>query len=255
MIGYQPVKVLFSIGSVEIHSSGLAFFLAFFVGFLSGIKEVRRRKLDADVFKRIFSFVVIGSIIGARLFYVLENLDHFYAHPIDIFRLWTGGASSYGGFIGGFLLPYIYVKRIKLNIWGYGDAIVPGFCIAIVIKRIGCFLNWDDYGIESALPWAVNAGDFPRHPTQIYLALNGLILFFVFMLLRKRVKNSGTLFLLFVMSYSVLRFPIEFLREGERYFPGLTMAQISGLVIFLAAFFYFFKRQEVAFSKGINQKR
>ncbi|MFQ6082724.1 MAG: prolipoprotein diacylglyceryl transferase [Candidatus Aminicenantia bacterium] len=245
MINYHPIPVLFSVGPIEVYSGGLSFFLAFLIGFLLGVKEIRRKGLDIDDFKKMFFLIMLGAIIGARLFFVLENVKYFSIYPIDILKIWRGGTSSYGGFIGGFIIPFVYFKKFKLDFWSYADALVPSVCIGIFIKRIGCFLNWCCYGMASNLPWAVNVGDFPRHPTQIYLAMNGLILFFIFLWLRKMVRPSSTLFLLFVISYAGVRFLIEFLRDSERYILNLTMAQITSLVILFVALLYFNKRKSL----------
>ena len=245
MINYHPMPVLFTVGPVTVSSSGLSFFLAFLTGFLLGVKEVRRKGLDVDDFKKMFTLIAVGAIIGSRLFFVLEHVTYFSHYPLEMFKIWRGGASSYGGFIGGFVLPFIYFKKCKLDFWSYADALVPSICLGIVIVRIGCFLNWDDYGITTNLPWAVDAGDFPRHPTQIYLSLNGLILFFIFLQQRKRKRPPGTLFLLSVISYTPARFLIEFLRDSERYFLNLTAAQLLSLAIFFVTLLYFNKRKSV----------
>jgi len=238
MINYQPVKILFSVGGIEIRSYGVALVLAFIVGFFITKREVKRQGLDTNEFINMFVLIVLGAIIGARLFFVAEYIQHYSIQPSAILKTWKGGVSSYGGFIGAFLFTFIYTKLHKTDIWNYVDAIIPGVCAGVFITRIGCFLNWDDYGIANNLPWAVNAGDFPRHPTQLYLAINGLILFFVFF--RSRIKHEDSIkhFLLFVISFNSIRFFIEFSRDEPRHFLNLTLAQITGFVIILITLFY-----------------
>ena len=245
MIDYTPHPVIFRLGPVTVHSVGLAFFLAFLFGFFLGVKEVRRRGLDVDEFKKLFLLIVVGVVIGARLFFVLENAGFFLNSPLEVFRLWKGGASSYGGFIGGFVLPYLYFRKRGLNFWAYVDAVVPAICMGIFFKRIGCFLNWCCYGIESQLPWAVDAGDFPRHPTQIYLALNGLMLFFVFSYLKKQKRYQGWLFLAGVIGFSFTRFFIEFLRDSPRYLLHLTVAQWSAVVLVVLSFLIHWRKRKI----------
>ena len=238
MIDYRPIPILFSMGPIQIYSIAFTLFLAFFIGFLITTTEVKRKRLEFEELKKISILVILGALIGARLYYLVENISYYTTDLLEIFKIWKGGVSSYGGFIGGFILPFIYMKKYKLDIWSYSDAFVPGICIGIVLCRIGCFLNWCCYGIASNLPWAVNVGDFPRHPTQIYLAMNGLILFFIFNRLKIKYRPAGELFLLFVVMYNVLRFLIEFLRDEVRYVFNLTGAQLLSFIILLVTLTY-----------------
>jgi phosphatidylglycerol:prolipoprotein diacylglycerol transferase len=95
--------------------------------------------------------------------------------------------------------------------------------------------------MASALPWAVNPGDFPRHPTQLYLALNGLILFFVINSLSGNPRFSGRLFPFFLLLYGVGRFSVDFLRESERYLFGLTATQLLIPPVMLVAGLFLMK--------------
>jgi prolipoprotein diacylglyceryl transferase len=239
MIAYEPIKVLFTVGGLEVHSYGFALSLAFVAGFFLSLAECRRRGLDAAQFMAASAMIIVGSVAGARAYYVLEHLGSFAAEPGRVFYIWHGGLSAAGGIVGGFLFFYAYARASRLDVWRYADVFVPGLCLGIALTRAGCFLNWDDYGLASGLPWAVNAGDFARHPTQIYLLLNGLLLFFVFLRLRKAKGLAGRLFPLFLLLYGPLRFLIEFLRDSERYALNLTATQllIPAIVLFAGILF------------------
>lgn len=245
MINYQPVKILFDFGSLQIPSYGFALFSAFITGYILALREVKRRGLDVGEFNNLFILIVTGAVIGARIFFAVENLRYYLNSPMEIFKTWRGGVSSYGGFIGAFLFVFVYTKVRKINLWEYADAVVPSIALGIFITRIGCFLNWCDYGVACSLPWAVNAGDYPRHPTQGYLALNGLIHFLVFQQLKTRPLISGQLFLWFVISYNTARLAIEFTRDGPRYFTVLTSGQIAGLSMLLIGLVYLKKRKRL----------
>ena len=231
MINYEPIGILFSIGNLHIRIYAIALVAAIIVGFALGKHEVRKTGLNLNDYLNISLFAIYGAIIGARLLFVIEYIHIFIKHPVEIIQMWKGGASSYGGFLGAFFFSILYAKKRKINLWQYADAMTTGICMGIFITRIGCLLNWDDYGIASNLPWAVNAGDFPRHPTQIYLAINGLILFFVFSRDRYRNLETGKKFLLFVLYYNAIRFFIEIIRDEPRFLLNLTMAQIIGLML------------------------
>jgi phosphatidylglycerol:prolipoprotein diacylglycerol transferase len=239
MINYEPVPILFRAGSIELRSYGLALIIAFLIGFVLARKEVQRKSLDIDTFINISLLITVGAFIGSRSLHVMEQMDYYRVNVSEILKIWKGGASSLGGFIGGVIFPLMYVKKREIHFWNYADAFVPSICIGIFITRIGCFLNWDDYGVASNLPWAVNAGDFPRHPTQLYLSANGLILFLGCYRMRIICKESGKLFLLCAVTYSSVRFFIEFLRDDFRYALNLTLAQLISIVIILTILVYF----------------
>jgi prolipoprotein diacylglyceryl transferase len=226
MIAYDPIEVLFRVGGLDIHSYGFALSMAFLAGFLLAMRHGRKKGLDPLHQVAVVGMIVLGSMAGARAYYVLEHADEFAGRPGAAFHMGEGGLSAIGGIIGGGLLLILYARVAGLRAGHYLDACVPGLCLGISITRIGCFLNWDDYGLASTLPWAVNAGDFARHPTQIYLLLNGLLLFVVFLRLRTVKGLEGRLFPLFLLLYGPLRFLIEFLRDSERYAFNLTATQL-----------------------------
>ena len=188
---------------------------------------------------KIFFSIIIGATIGAKFYYIIEHLNYYIKYPLAIFKFREIGNGSYGAFIGGFLFLIIYCNKKKLNKWKYLDAFAPSIGLVIFLCRVGCFLNWCCYGTNSNLPWAINAGDFPRHPTQIYLAINGLTLFLIFSKLKFKQRYSGWLFLLFVVYYNISRFFIEFIRDSERHLINLTGPQLTGFLLFLFAYLYF----------------
>lgn len=246
MIPFTPIKILFRVGGVEIYSWGFALFLSFAVGFFITLAECKRKRLD--LFHMLIGaiLVVVGAMVGARALYVIEHLGRYLVNPLEAFSVWQGGLSAIGGMLGAFLFAFLYGVVYKLPTWDYADAFVPSLCLGISITRIGCFLNWDDYGIASTLPWAVNAGDFARHPTQIYLALNGLILFFVFLRIRNNEALTGKLFPLFLVLYGSSRFFIEFLRDSERYVFQFTAAQLMIIPLILISIVFLFRKDTYA---------
>ncbi len=240
MINYQPVKIIFSIKEFPVYSYSVMLFLALLSGYFLGLREMKRSGLDKGFFTQLIIASLIGAFLGARLHYVIEHYQSYVNNISEIFYLNKGG-SSFGGFLGGFLLPFIYSKLKRKDIWEYANAFAPVIPLGIFLVRIGCFLNWDDYGIKCNLPWCVNAGDFPRHPTQLYESLFGLALFFIFLKLKYIEQLKKHMLILLAVTYCTGRFFIELLRDSKHYWLGLTAAQITAvlIIVFIVGFFIF----------------
>ena len=211
------------------------FAIAFIVALIFIVNEAKRRKIEEKHIYNIALLSLIGTIIGARLFYVVEHLSHFLERPLEILMIWQGGLTSYGAFLS-LLFVWLYVKKQKISFGQILDLIAPYLLLAIAITRIGCFLNWDDYGKITSVPWAIKVGNETRHPTQLYESLYALIGFFVVKKFGKvkKDKKEGNLFLLSLMFYSFFRFFNDFLREYEIVF-GLALSQWLCFLIFIIA--------------------
>jgi len=243
MIPYITHPVLLDLGFLKIYSWGFMVALAFIVATILSAKEAKRKKIDHEKIYSLVAYIIIGAIIGSRIGYLLFNPTSI----LDIFKFWEGGLSFHGGFIGGTLFGFFYVKKNKLNFWEIADVVAPSIPLAQAIGRIGCFLRGCCYGIETALPWGINYLGETRHPTQIYSSI-ALFLIFIFLSKQKYKKSfNGALFLTYIIIYSVFRFFIEFIRAEPRVLFGLTGAQIASIVLFVIAIFIFlrFKKKNV----------
>ena len=238
---------MFRIGEFEIRTYGVLLALAFVIGLYLATKEAKRRKIDHTNLVNLFIFIMIGAGVGSRIGHIIVYWNDYGGDFLSMLKFWNGGASFFGGFLGAVLLAYAYTKIKKLNLWKYADILTPCVALGMFMVRIGCFLNWEDYGIASSLPWAVKVGsDFARHPTQIYLSLLGLVLFFVFSKLRYKKRFDGALFLLFIIIFSFFGFLIELIRDSPRFF-GLTAPQMIEIVLVVVALILYIK-----FKKGIS---
>ncbi len=248
MILYNPIPVLFEIGQFRIFSWGFMVALAFLACSFLVLKEAEKRKYSGEFVTNIIIYIIVGALIGSRLAYVIFELPYYLIHPIEVFMLWQGGVVSYGGIIGGVVAAYIYIKSKKQSFAKFADIIAPYIPLGFAIGRIGCFLNWDDYGIASALPWAVKvAGDVPRHPTQVYLIIMDLLMFAIlFKLSRNKAfekKKPGSMFFAFLGVYGCLRLIVEPLRDyataTEKY------AAMAILIIAIAASLVYFAKGKI----------
>lgn len=218
--------VLFSMGPLSIRYYGLVYALGFlFIYFyLSRAAKYNKIKgLEEKDVDWLIIFLIIGVIVGARLFEVLYyNPSYYFHNPLDVFKVWQGGLSFHGAFVGIFFVAWRFCKKKTLNMFELLDTITLPVSIFLFFGRIANFINGELYGTITKVSWCVNfknvgAGDVCRHPSQIYEALKNLGLFFILFFTGKYKKNRkpGFIFWLFVLLYGILRFLITFLRYEQ----------------------------------------
>jgi phosphatidylglycerol:prolipoprotein diacylglycerol transferase len=229
--------ILFSIFSWPVHSYGFMLAVAFLIGIIGVGRAARREGISFDAIVDLGIVVLIGAVAGSRIAYVLTEYRYFIQAPWwEVFLINSGGLAFHGGLIGGFLTGLWFVRRRRLPPWRLADLAAPYIALGYATVRIGCLLNGCCYGKPSALPWAFAcaAGDFTqRHPTQIYAMIGSLVLFFILWRLRNHRRFQGFLFMLYVGLYSILRFVVEFFREGPMLLPWLSLGQ--AVCVFLGA--------------------
>lgn len=208
--------ILFSFGALHLYSYGLSIAL----GVLLSLFLMKRRALKEGVLKpeEVFDMafgILVWGFLGARLFYVAQNLAYYAAEPLKIFAVWEGGLIFYGGAIAAFLGLGLMARKKKWPFWKILDFVVPYGALTHAFGRIGCFLNGCCFGKACELPWAVRFPELPYavHPTQLYEAFYDLVLFAFLIQRGKRVRFEGEISLLYLLLYGMGRYAIEFLRE------------------------------------------
>jgi phosphatidylglycerol:prolipoprotein diacylglycerol transferase len=224
-------------GFLHIRSYGLMLAVAFLVGTWIGLAEARRRGLDEDRVVTVILVALVSSILGARALYVLEHVAEFRREWGSVFALWQGGLTLYGGVIVGTLGGLITARRLGLPMWTVADALTPSIALGTMFGRVGCFLNGCCYGRPTHLPWGVvfppdsfaglEFGDTPIHPSQLYFAMAGLVLFLLAWVMRKRLHVPGQLFWAFVALFALVRIPLDFTRAYEADATVLTLKTVS----------------------------
>lgn len=231
--------VLFYVWQRPIYAWGVMLALAFIVGILISVPQGRRKGLKVEHIIDLGLYGAVAGLIGARLVYVLLDLGRYLENPISILYLRDGGLSFHGGLAFGIIAGYLYCKAAKIDPGVAADIAAPAVALGYAIVRVGCLLNGCCYGIESNVPWAIEAaGDgVLRHPTQIYSSIAGLVIFLILWPKRNHKKFPGYLMFLFVGLYSIARFVIEIWRESPRnYFGPLSLAQVASIILGIAAF-------------------
>jgi phosphatidylglycerol:prolipoprotein diacylglycerol transferase len=256
-------RYLLTIGDFQLPAYGVMAVIGYLVGMYFINKEAIRNEIQPLMIQSLSMWIIVGMLIGARIWYVLENWNQFAPAPLSIFKLWEGGMVFYGGFIGGFAGGMIFIKIAKLPLAKVMDIMAPGIAIAIGIGRIGCFLNGCCYGritdsrIGVCFPsrWAPPAywdhlqrglipegasHSLPVIPTQLISALNLLIIFVILWKIRKKKVFNGFLFTLFIGLYGLHRFTIDFFRQysgNALILKYLTLSQVLSIFMILTSVF------------------
>ena len=228
------------------------------LGIIILLKRCKSAFLDTDHAAGLIIWGSVAALLGSRIFFLIQDIGYTYHHPEMLLEL-NGATVSFGAYLGGISGIILYGVFHHIILWRYLDATASVLGIGPMIGRMACFLNGDDYGTLSNLPWAVQfpKGSYPYydhlyqglinssamfslpvHPVQLYASLKGLLLFVLFSILwKKDLFKPGVLFFLFWMSYATCRFGLEFFRgdENRGWIGHLSTGQFMSCLIFLAS--------------------
>ncbi|MDW8060932.1 MAG: prolipoprotein diacylglyceryl transferase [Thermomicrobium sp.] len=222
-------------------------------------REIARKGIAIPNFDLAVLLTILGGVVGARLFFVLDHLGEYLREPWRILAITEGGLAVYGGIIGGTLTAAFILWRQRVPIGPVADAVAPALLLAQGIGRFGCLVNGDAWGgpctclacagagpavptqelgycpfaLRYTNPKALLPADLlgvPTHPYPIYdMAVNFLVLAILWRL-RRRGLPDGSLFALYWLLYGIGRFLISFVRQEAVWFWGLQQAQVVALV-------------------------
>ena len=238
-ININPIA--FTIGPIQVRWYGLMIALAILVLVLWTFWQFRKKWPEFPPDK-ILALAIVGipsGIIFAKLLHVIDRWD-LYSHNLG--KIFSGeGLTIYGAILGAVLGTWIYSRFRPFNYGFAADLVAPGIILAQAIGRVGCTINGCCYGTATSLPWAISYtnpnsiafGVNGVHPTQIYEIIFLLLLFMVILPLRGRLKPDGSLFLVYLGSYSLWRLGIDFIRKGTPFLFGLHQAQVIGIIVII----------------------
>lgn len=223
--------ILFSIGSVNFYTHGVAIALGAFLG---GLVIFYLAKKFGLLRKNLFDLLVYSlflGIIGARLAYLIF---YYYQFPNwkEMLLIWYGGLVSFGGIIGGFLAAGLILKKRQENILKWFDIGIIGFFVGWIFGKIGCLLSGDTPGIMSQSKIAI----WGQVPVALFESIwAGLLVIGLYLLLtqKKWQLKDGFIFLVGLVGYALGRFVIDFGRAGSIIFLHLKYSQIASLAIML----------------------
>jgi phosphatidylglycerol:prolipoprotein diacylglycerol transferase len=203
-------------------------------------RDAKAYEISSESIFDLTFWTVLGGIIGARIFYILLNLNFFYHNPIDGIMIQRGGLAWQGGLVIGTVSALGYIHRRRLPLLLLMDLSAPYVALGQSIGRIGCFLNGCCYGRE--VSWGIY---FPTHgarlhPTQLYDATGLLLIFLILKIAQRRPGDQGRNFALYLMLSSLVRFGVEFLRADHAIVRwGLSIYQLVSLGVVIAGILFY----------------
>ena len=238
--------IFLDLGVIQIHWYSVMIFIGLLIGGVLALSEAKKWKIPEDLMINYFFFLVPIALIGARLYYVLFNLDYYSNDWISIFRVWEGGLAIHGGIIAGILWTFFYTKKYKVNFFRMTDIMAVSLIIGQAIGRWGNFFNQEAYGAITTLE-ALQAQALPkfiidgmyilgeyRQPTFLYESIGCLIGFIILILIRlKKTLKRGTLTASYLIIYGGLRFVIESMRSDSLMIGPLKIAQLVSICFIL----------------------
>ncbi len=257
MVFYNTLDpIALSLGPLVIRWYGIMYVIAFVIAYWYCYRRIKTKKADLSVsdLDSLIFWVIIGGIIGARMFAVtFWNTDYYLANPLKVFAVWEGGLSFHGGLVGGLVALVAVSKKLKKSFWTLADLLVVPYALGQALGRVGNFINSELYGTVTSLPWGVNflnetdliRNPIFRHPNQLYEVAYDLLIFAILYSLRNKGYKKGTLVALFLVLYSVFRFLTEFLRVEHAGILGFTFPQWFNVIMFIVGVSMLAKRYVV----------
>lgn len=253
MIFSSPTDIALKLGSLTIYWYGIFLAVAFFVSFQISLLFVKQKYFEKreEILKNVYDLVfylIIFGIIGARIYYVILNLDYYLSNPFEIIMINHGGLSIHGGIIGAIIAAIIYTKVKKLDFYKYADIFAIGLPIGQAIGRWGNFFNSEAFGkptegfFKVLIPLEKRPLEYFEyqyfHPTFFYEFLWNLLVFCILYFVIKKYfsEKKGVIFSSYLILYSIGRIFIEFLRvDSVMYICGISIAVWVSLFIIIFA--------------------
>lgn len=239
-IGINPI--LAHLGPVAIHWYGVMYVVGITAGLAIALPYAEKLGISRDAVYELFWPVLIASLIGGRLYYVVQsNLGWYLRHPQNILATWEGGMAFYGAVFLGGATAFVVCRLKGISFPRLLDAVAIFIPLAQAFGRIGNLINGDIVGYPSTLPWAteytnphntfVASHTIAYQPAAAYELLFSLALFALLYRLRFHFRVPGTLFVLWLVAYSVGQFGLFFGRSNIVVLFGLKQAQLTAIAV------------------------
>lgn len=245
----------FQLGPFFIRFYGIILMTGAVAGAFLATREAKRRGQDPEIVWDLFIYVLIGGIIGARLWHILTpspstgiTAGWYFTHPLDALAIWKGGLGIPGAVIGGLIAMLFYSRKTGINFAEWTDIVAPSIALGQAIGRWGNFFNQELYGAPTNLPWKLYIDPAHRlpgyadvayyHPLFLYESIWDLGNMFLLLWIARRYADSlkrGDIFLVYLIVYPVGRFLLEFLRLDSSLVGGININQTFMAVVAVCA--------------------
>lgn len=247
---YIPQPYVLELGSFTIHWYGVFIVLGIMCALMTTIYIHRLYKEDYEYLYDLLFFVVLGGVLGGRLYYVIYAWEFYKKDLFEVVALWHGGLAIHGVLMGGALATYIYTKKHGYSFFSILDKVMPGLIIAQGIGRLGNYFNQELFGRPTDVAWSIPIERVYRpveylnyayfHPTFLYelignVIIGGILLSLHMLQAKKYIKLPGGLFVgLYMILYGINRFSVEMFRvDYSPYVGDLRVAQIASIILAL----------------------
>jgi phosphatidylglycerol:prolipoprotein diacylglycerol transferase len=256
----------FSIGPLFVRFYGIILMSGAVAGAFLAVRESKRRGHDPEIVWDLFIYLLIGGIIGARIWHILTpspstgiTAGWYFTHPLDALAVWKGGLGIPGAVIGGLIALYFYSRKTGIDFAEWTDIISPSLALGQAIGRWGNFFNQELYGAPTSLPWklyidpAHRLADYASveyyHPLFLYESLWNLMNMFLLVWITRRYAGTlknGDVFLVYLIVYPLGRFLLDFLRLDASLVGGININQTIMAVVSLVALLSLYLRHRKA---------
>lgn len=241
--------------SVLIPTYGVLLATGFTVAYIESLRRAIRRRKDPKHIERLFLLIVVGSLLGARAFHVLiEEFAFYRTNPRQVFAIWEGGFTLYGGIAVALSVIALYTRWKELPYLATLDLLTPAVILGMSVGRLGCLAAGCCWGGPTSLPWAItythrhamtNLRGIPLHPAQLYESLGVFLIFLALTRFEKKASRPGAVFFAGIGGYAVVRFFVEFARaDASRGFVGpFSFGQILSMGILALTVAWFLRNR------------
>ena len=246
----------FTILGINITYYALCILLGVIVAYFIITKLSKKHNINSRYMDDIIFYGLLSGIIGARLYYVLFNLDYYLKDINEIVMIWHGGLAIHGGILFGALFVYLYSRKNKLNFIELTDIILPGVIIAQAIGRWGNFFNQEAYGMmvskglleKLLIPKFIIEGMHINGnyylPTFYIESIFCIIGFILIMIISKKTKKIGIPTSFYLIWYGILRFIIEIFRTDSLMLFNIKIACLISIISIILGVILLFKKEK-----------